>query len=144
MTTIVYKNNVIAYDSRVVTGITIFDDDYDKKIEFKNHLFFLSGSTSDYEKFMNHFLDSRDNQEIKGNSVSAFVIDDKGGFFEAHSSAADGFWYVRINKSKVCAIGSGCDHAFTAMDMGATAEEAVRMAAKRDTCTGGKIRIFKF
>ena len=41
------------------------------------------------------------------------------------------------------AIGSGADHAFTAMDCGCSAKEAVQMAVKRDTCTGGRIRSFK-
>jgi hypothetical protein len=40
----------------------------------------------------------------------------------------------------VYAIGCGSDHAITAMDMGATAYQAVQMAAKRDTGTGGTIR----
>lgn len=38
------------------------------------------------------------------------------------------------------AIGSGRDFALAAMDMGATAKEAVEMAAKRDVYTGGTIR----
>ena len=38
------------------------------------------------------------------------------------------------------AIGSGSNNAITAMDMGATAAEAVEMAKKRDTGTGGLVR----
>ena len=38
------------------------------------------------------------------------------------------------------AIGSCADHAIPPMDMGATAYQAVQMAAKRDTGTGGTIR----
>lgn len=41
------------------------------------------------------------------------------------------------------AIGSGMYYALTAMDCGCSAEEAVKMAAKRDVNTGGEIRIFK-
>jgi hypothetical protein len=41
------------------------------------------------------------------------------------------------------AIGTGTDHAITAMDCGLSAREAVKMAMKRDTGTGGRIRTYK-
>ncbi|MNI98876.1 hypothetical protein D3C73_1578140 [compost metagenome] len=41
------------------------------------------------------------------------------------------------------AIGSGTPYAFAAMDMGASAEKAVEMAARRDTSTGGTIRTLR-
>lgn len=37
-------------------------------------------------------------------------------------------------------IGSGYHHAYTAMDLGLSAKDAVKMAALRDTMTGGRIR----
>lgn len=40
------------------------------------------------------------------------------------------------------AIGSGKCHAYTAMDMGADAVTAVKMAAKRDKNTGGSVNTF--
>lgn len=48
-----------------------------------------------------------------------------------------------IDMSKCFAIGSGRDHAYTAMDLGCSAVDAVKMAIKRDMCTGGKVRSFK-
>lgn len=56
------------------------------------------------------------------------------------ASVEDGFWKSPIPPSATYAIGSGADHAITAMDMGANAFLAVQMAAKRDTGTGGTIR----
>ncbi|GAI22667.1 unnamed protein product, partial [marine sediment metagenome] len=41
------------------------------------------------------------------------------------------------------AIGSGSAYALAAMDMGASAEEAVRAAMKRDIYTGGKVRTMR-
>lgn len=38
--------------------------------------------------------------------------------------------------------GSGSDHALTAMDMGASAAEAVKMACKRDPFSGGDILVY--
>ena len=54
-----------------------------------------------------------------------------------------GPWKTRLSLSNPDAIGSGSPFALTAMDMGASAEEAVTMAAKRDSCTGGKIRTLR-
>jgi ATP-dependent protease HslVU (ClpYQ) peptidase subunit len=41
------------------------------------------------------------------------------------------------------AIGSGCEYAYGAMAMGATAEEAVRAAMRFDIYTGGEIQVMK-
>jgi hypothetical protein len=38
-------------------------------------------------------------------------------------------------------MGSGCDYALGAMDHGATPEEAVRIACRRDESTGGEIQV---
>jgi hypothetical protein len=40
-------------------------------------------------------------------------------------------------------LGSGSDYATGAMEMGATAEEAVRVAMLHDYCTGGEITVLK-
>lgn len=55
-------------------------------------------------------------------------------------------WYYNelLNPSSVdvpCAVGSGMDFAFGAMEMGATPEAAVKIASKRDPHTGGKITV---
>ena len=42
------------------------------------------------------------------------------------------------------AIGSGCDHALTAMYMGASAPEAVRIARVFDVKTGGPVHFVRF
>jgi len=47
------------------------------------------------------------------------------------------------SSKSVFAIGSGQDHALTAMDCGLSAKEAIKMAAKRDVNTGGRVRTFK-
>ena len=54
-----------------------------------------------------------------------------------------GIWKTRIDLRCADAIGSGSPFALTAMDMGASAYQAVEMAAKRDTSTGGKIRTLR-
>ncbi len=39
--------------------------------------------------------------------------------------------------------GSGGDYAITAMDLGLSAKDAVKMAIKRDVYSGGRVRVFK-
>lgn len=56
---------------------------------------------------------------------------------------SDGVFISPMSLDNPVACGSGMDHALTAMDMGATAKEAVKWAMKRDTLTGGRIRTFK-
>jgi ATP-dependent protease HslVU (ClpYQ) peptidase subunit len=49
---------------------------------------------------------------------------------------------MRISPETAYAIGSGAAFAMGAMDAGATAKEAVKIAC-RDVYTGGKIRTYK-
>ncbi len=51
-----------------------------------------------------------------------------------------GVWRQPLDPANPDAIGSGSAYALAAMDMGASAEEAVRAAMKRDIYTGGTVR----
>lgn len=137
MTTIAYKDGVIAYDSRCTQDITIVDDNYDKKIVVNSVCFFMSGSTSEYMDFVNAYFGEAVTKNIDCN---ALVVDD-GRVFKCGVDKDKQFWKCPAHSP--AAIGSGVDHALTAMDMGADAKQAVKMAMKRDTCTGGRIRTYK-
>ncbi|MNR66547.1 hypothetical protein D3C85_1900920 [compost metagenome] len=50
-----------------------------------------------------------------------------------------GIWRQDLDPSNPDAIGSGAMYALAAMDMGASAAEAVRAAMKRDIYSGGKL-----
>lgn len=135
MTTIAYKDGVIAYDSRISAGRTIIYDDVDKKREREGVFFFGTGSTSD----INDLIGAYFGEEIIGEcGASALVVHDGALMIIGYSEGK--VWKSPVRADKPYAIGSGEDHAFTALDMGASAAEAVEMAAKRDTGTGGKIR----
>jgi 20S proteasome alpha/beta subunit len=136
MTTIAYKDGVIAYDSRITANTTITNDDYEKCHEVKGVKFVLSGKTSDYAKLIDAYFGG----SASGDLQASAVIVDAEGLWYAGRNNEDGFWKSPIVGDGPYAIGSGGDHAFTAMDMGATAYQAVEMAMKRDSCTGGKIR----
>ena len=139
MTTIVYKEGVVAYDSQLTDGDgqTVTDDDFDKCIISKSKRFFFSGAACDYEEFINCYIDNK----CAMSNVSAIVVDDN----RVYSSSVDSegkIWRLDITHM-IYAIGSGADHALTAMDCGLGAKDAVKMAMKRDTGTGGRIRSFK-
>lgn len=135
MTTIAYKDGVIAYDSRVSAGRTIIYDDVDKKRERDGVLFFGTGATGEISELIGAYF----GEEIAGEcGASAFVVHGDDLMIIGYSEGK--VWKSPVRADKPYAIGSGEDHAFTALDMGASAAEAVEMAAKRDTGTGGKIR----
>ena len=139
MTTIAHKDGVIAYDSRVTSGATIIYDDYEKCVTVKGVQFVLSGSTSDYETFIDAYFGTAPKMKI---DVVALVIDGDQIWCASHSEG-DGFWKCPVLPNLPYAIGSGSDHALTAMDMGATAVEAVEAAIKRDSGTGGRVRALR-
>lgn len=135
MTTIAYKDGVIAYDGRVSAGGTIVYDDFDKKREREGVLFFGTGSVSEITELIGAYF----GEGIAGEcGASAMVLHDDTLTLISYE---DGKVYKSlIIADRPYAIGSGRDHAFTAFDMGATAYQAVEMATKRDTGSGGLIR----
>ncbi|ANH98953.1 proteasome subunit beta [Pseudomonas koreensis] len=136
MTTIAYKDGVIAYDSQITSGNTIIYDDYQKCHQVKGVRFFMSGKTCDYTALQDAYFGGVVTREV---DASAIVADGEG-LWCIGAGIQEGFWKSPIMLDSIYAIGSGSDHAITAMDMGASAYEAVQMAAKRDTGTGGTIR----
>ena len=136
MTTIAYKDGVIAYDSRVTRDTEILYDDFQKCREEKGVKFILSGKTSHYSRLIAAYFGSTESRDL---SCAAIVID-ADGLWYAGNDAEDGFWKSPLVSDRPYAIGSGGLHALTAMDMGASAAEAVEMAKKRDNCTGGLVR----
>ena len=137
MTTIAYKGGVIAYDSRATRGELISCDDVEKMRVVDGAHFFISG----YVCLEDDFISAWFGADIKNNDENVGAIAyDKDGVWLAGLDES-GLFKQKLNYDT--AIGSGTAYAITAMDMGASAKQAVKMAAKRDTNTGGKIRTFK-
>jgi len=136
MTTIAYKDGVIAYDSQVTRGDVITYNDYEKCLERGGVKFFCSGAVSDYQKLVDVYFGAKPDGHI---DVSAIVLDGESLMLVAVDSDT-GLWKSPIMRDRPYAIGSGTPYAFAAMDMGATAYQSVEMAAMRDTSTGGTIR----
>lgn len=139
MTTIAYKDGVIAYDSRSCSGTTIIDDDFDKRIEQDGVSFFITGAVCDAPKLMAAYFGQKQESQVE---CSALVVDD-GKLKLVGVDNDSGLWEEVLPPNKPYSIGSGSSHAWTAMDMGATAYQAIGLAMKRDSCTGGNIRTFQ-
>jgi len=139
MTTIAYKDGVIAYDSRVTTDDLIRSDSASKSRTVKGVHFFLAGYVCDEDKFIEMYF----NREVKHSKLeSSAIVYDHGNLFIVGTDD-DTLFSMPLEQGEVYAIGSGTPHAYTAMDMGASAKEAVEMASKRDTSTGGHINYFE-
>lgn len=139
MTTIAYRDYIIAYDGLTTAGSLITDEDYDKKISIGNTHFFLAGTTGDFPEFVKSYL--AEEEPERDLDVECFIWN--GEVLKCSGVEDEEIFSYIIPLSSPFAIGSGQHFALTAMDMGATAKEAVKMAAKRDVGTGGRIRTFK-
>ena len=139
MTTIVYHEGIIAQDSLISNSEKIIDDNTNKSVKKDGVLFFWCGSQCDIDQIINAY-NGGSYDKINAN-ISAIIVD--GGIvYSAAISEHRGFWKLDIT-GRSYAIGSGEDHAWTALDLGCNAKEAVEMAIKRDLYTGGKIRTHK-
>jgi 20S proteasome alpha/beta subunit len=141
MTTIVYKDGIIAFDSRVVSGDEILDDDFNKLKIVQGVVFVTCGTVPDDENFIHCFFGKE--EHAKGNLNGGLIYDTDGALWLASIDEETGFWKHVIEKNKHYAIGSGSSYALAAMDMGASAIDAIKAAIKRDSKSGGKVRTYK-
>lgn len=138
MTTLCYHAGVLAYDSRITAG-NLIQSDTAQKCQVHNGLrFVLCGTVSEWPAFMQAYCSGEGGA---GLGVSAFVLHPDG--LRRAASDSDGVWSVPVLWDDVSTLGSGGDHAMTAVDCGRTPREAIKLAAKRDSGTGGKIRTIK-
>lgn len=140
MTTIAYKDGVIAYDSRQTRSGSIVTDNCQKGRVVNGVSFFLCGAVCDEENLIAAYFGTPSKVPVE---CSGFAVDSGKLMLLGHDDST-GIWRQELDLSECDAIGSGAAHALTAMDMGASAEKAVAMAAKRDLYTGGQIRTLVF
>jgi len=147
MTTIAYKSGVIAYDSQMTAGEVISDLNFNKQIIKDGHRFFFGGVSWLCPKFIESYFAGKNLIKLIDENVDpqigALIVDPDGLLFESAIDQEDVLWLCEVDLNSCTALGSGSPFALTAMDMGATAKQAVAMAAKRDLYTGGKIRTFE-
>ena len=139
MTTIAYKDGVIAYDSRQTRNDRIVSDNAPKCQVVSGVSFFLSGAVCDEKALIAAYFGTPSAVPVE---CSGYVVDGGNLMMVGHDDKT-GIWKQELELTNPDAIGSGAAYALAAMDMGASAEGAVRAAMKRDIYTGGEIRLFR-
>lgn len=149
MTTIAYKDGVIAYDSQCTRDHVVISTTDNKKHETEKYIYFCAGALDEIVQFIDFHENGTKYFQVIG--VNSFIVDKETNkvFYSgvANESTPLGepdlrLWKHEINYDELNAIGSGWEIAFTAMDLGMSAEEAVIYTATKDIYTGGKINTF--
>jgi hypothetical protein len=138
MTTIAYDGRYIACDSRLSCKDHVATDNAEKFYENEEWVLFWSGAIHQVDLFIHTFI-------AKG----AFIDEPEVWAMGFNRSTKD-VWSIfvqdtKFKKEKISwkdGQGSGSCYAMGAMDFGASAVEAVKIAMSRDCKTGGTIRCF--
>lgn len=136
MTTVVYRDGVLASDSRVTEGSMISPGCVPKVRRLPDgNLIGWCGELSKASSLIDYLTDP-DNAEpfTSKKGLTAFILTNKGKILQYEGS--DWFEF----KQPYIALGSGKDYAYGALAMGASAKEAVKAAIKFDTGSGGRIK----
>lgn len=147
MTTIAYKDGIIACDSRLTADGTLISDSYNKMISKDGYHFFIFGSLAGIENLLDIFFENKKPEKIR-ESVNALVFDSENkkifciGVSREDNPEKNYLWRIPVDLAIPDAWGSGQDHALTAFDYGANAVEAIEAACKRDIGSGGEIKAF--
>lgn len=135
MTTIAWDGKSLAADRLVVQGGAIVL--YRPKLvkAGTRGWFAVTGDLADSQALLDYF-DGGDRPTFSASAALCWI---DGELFE-FDEATIPIRYEKPDRVRL-AIGSGAKWALAAMDFGADARDAVRYAAKRDTCTGGRIDV---
>lgn len=135
MTTIAYKDGVLAADSRCTDGNTIIPAKMRKLHELPDgSIYTFTGSASEGMGMLQAIL----NHEVQpvwkvGSTIAVRVFPTgKVHIFEGTT------WFEMT--ARLASWGSGSDFAYGAMMVGASATEAVKAAIKLDKNSGGPVR----
>lgn len=150
MTTIATRNGVMVSDGQVSWGDRIDQTNLKKVRKINGCLVGGAGRLSSVLQFFKWFEEWSNAQVVQGESphVQVFIpedLDDED--FTGLVVFTDGVIFMyeggkrcyEIVGAEYYAVGSGSDFALSAMDAGASAEEAVKVAIKRDVFSGGEL-----
>jgi ATP-dependent protease HslVU (ClpYQ) peptidase subunit len=133
MTTIAFRDGVLAGDGRITTGDMIDTNSHRKVHRLRDgRLMGWAGGVEDGER-MRRAL-NKDQEPPKDLDLTCLLIERDGSVH---------LWEKAIfvkQKDTYFAIGSGAGYALGAMDAGASAAQAVAIGIKRDTSSGGKVK----
>lgn len=139
MTTITYRDGVLAADSLATMGDTKAHGHYQKIRRIGDHLVGAAGSVADSQHFVDWLKHGDENVPPPKGNYSALIIDPRGRVREIENGSV-----LPVPRgAKFFAVGSGAPFALAAMYAGASAAEAVKIAAKIDTATGLPVKTLK-
>ena len=143
MTTIAWDGKTLAVDSMVTNGAVVVSTT-EKKLFLDVGRFkaiAMAGSIVQLLPLIEWIRggEKGDSPEMDGTD-HLMCVTDKGKLLAFWHGCSD----TGLQCDGVSAGGSGCEIALGAMDAGATAVEAVKIACKRDVYTGGRVRSYTF
>lgn len=137
MTTIAYKDGLIACDSRQTRGDRIVSDNCSKCTEVDGVRFFLAGTVCDEAALIAAYFGTPSAAPVESSGYAA-----DNGVLMLIGHDENGIWKQVLDLANPDAIGTGAPYALTAMDMGASAEQSIAAAARRDIYTGGAVKVY--
>lgn len=134
MTTICAKDGIIASDTRM-TGGSYMTEGLKKVFQVGDEWIGLAGEVCKFPEFIDWYRgDTDEKPDIDGMEVMVMHKSGELSIFEGKC--------VAIPVGKMGAIGSGTQFAMGAMAFGATAKEAIKVAAKFDEHTGKRVKTY--
>ena len=137
MTTIAWDGKTLAIDSAIENNETIISLRGEKLFLGigKYQAVAIAGSISDMNGFVNWLrTEEGDPPKYEG---GAFAVNKKGKLVGFYNGSG-----LPMKEDNISVLGSGGSIALGAMDAGASAVEAIKIACKRDCYTGGKVQSF--
>lgn len=138
MTTIVYRDGILAADSAIHAGGCLVGESEAKIFEHKGSLFGVTGSVSGQsvlKKWLDDNRSLKNLSNIRDDDLEIIEINPEGKVFYLY----DDFLHAPI-RAEFHAIGSGFKIALGALEAGATATMAVEICIKLDCYTAGKVK----
>jgi|OM-RGC.v1.025169732 20S proteasome, alpha and beta subunits len=138
MTTIAFRDGVLATDTLIVDGRTICGHAVKISRSPRGDIGGLAGNLSDMTAFIAWLKSGADIRDLPcAKKSDGLLIRANGSMFWVNDGVESLF------SAPFAAIGSGAPIAIGAMEHGATAIEAVKAAIKHDPDTGGRVRHLK-
>lgn len=142
MTTVVYRDGILAADTQITYGATIMPCKIKKLTKLPNGALFGYCGSVELGEIMKKSLINigqsdgvlEDRRDLDKENFEGILVTPEGRtlFFENRSWVSVEVPYV--------AMGSGKEHAYGALALGASAKQAVRAAILLDPGTGGKVQ----
>lgn len=154
MTTIAYRDKTMCSDSQATRGDFIDNLSTTKVFEVgEGILIGISGSALEALEFVEWFKDTLEANMVQEQNPYVSVLPPEklvNENFHCLVAYPDDTVYEFFGCEKImecaesyAAVGSGMFYAMSAMDAGASAEEAVNVAIKRDVFSGGDVQVFR-